>query len=59
MPMNQATLAQIEQIKRLIDKLKLVYTLEPSHQEEALVSSVLDTLELNLSYFDENGKLIK
>ena len=45
----------IEEIEKLISKLKKVYTLTPSKYEEALALKVLDLLEENLDMFDDNG----
>jgi hypothetical protein len=53
------TIQNIEKIEKLVSKLKLVYTLKPCKQEEELTKNILDILEQNLCYFDENGKLIE
>jgi hypothetical protein len=52
------TMEKIEEIEKLIIKLKKVYTACPCKQEEALVENILDILQINLDYFDDNGVLI-
>jgi len=52
------TMEKIEEIEKLINKLKKVYTICPCKQEEALVENILDILQINLDYFDDNGVLI-
>ena len=52
------TMEKIEEIEKLIIKLKKVYTACTCKQEEALVENILDILQINLDYFDDNGVLI-
>jgi len=56
---DSETMQNIEKIEKLVAKLKLVYTLTPCKQEEQLAKTLVDVLQDNLCYFDDNGKLIQ
>ena len=53
------TIKNIDKIEKLLTKLKKVYTSNPCKEEEQLVRNILDLLETNLVFFDNDGKLIQ